>query len=71
MIDFIYKTVKLSHLEKFRIIQNVPIHLHIFLLNFDKTNHSFLHPFFLFAEADFRKILPGFLIGERRHGENA
>ena len=32
--------------EKY-ISPNVPSHLHIFWLNFDKANHSFLHPFLL------------------------
>ena len=48
LIDIIHKTVKSSHLEKLQIkqnINNVPSHLHIFWLNFDKANHSFLHPF--------------------------
>ena len=34
---------------------NVPFHIHIFWLNFDKTNHSILHSFLLFGETNFRK----------------
>ena len=34
---------------------NAPSHLHIFWLNFGKANHSFLHPFLLLGETDFRK----------------
>ena len=34
---------------------NVPSHLHIFWLNFDKANHSFLRSFLLLGETDFRK----------------
>ena len=50
MIDIIYKAVRLSHLEKLQIIQNVnklnvPIHFDIFRSNFDRENHSSLHPF--------------------------
>ena len=33
---------------------SVPCHLYIFQLNFDKANHSFLHPFLLLGETDFR-----------------
>ena len=38
---------------------NVPSHLHIFWLNFEQANHSFLHPFLLLGEVDFQKKLPG------------
>ena len=34
---------------------NVPSHFNIFWLNFDKANHSFLHPFLLLREIDFSK----------------
>ena len=34
---------------------NVPSHLHIFWLNFDKANHSLFHPFLLLGKTDFRK----------------
>ena len=34
---------------------NVPSHLHIFRLDFDKANHSFIHPFLLLREINFRK----------------
>ena len=50
LIDINYKTVLASHLAKLQIMQNinnVPRHLHIFWLNFDKANRSFLHPFHL------------------------
>ena len=71
LIDIIYKTVKPSHLEKLQIIQNlnklnVPSYLHIFWLNFDVANHSFLHPFRLW-ETGFQKILPGILSGGLGH----
>ena len=54
LIDIIYKTVKPSHLEKLKIIRNVdkPMFQAIvifFWLNFDRANHSFLHPFCLGA----------------------
>ena len=65
------KTVKPSHLEILQIIQNVNNHvpycLHIFWLNIDKENDSFLLPFLLLAKADSQKTLPGPLSGERRH----
>ena len=32
---------------------NIPSHLHIFCLIFDKANHSFLHPFRLLGKRDF------------------
>ena len=59
MIDIIYKTVKSSLLKKNANHtkykkSNVASHLHIFWLNFDKVNHSFLHPFLLLGEKDFR-----------------
>ena len=54
MIDIIYKTVKPSHLKKYK-KPNDPSLLNIFLLNFDKANHSFLHRFLLSGETDFRK----------------
>ena len=69
MIDIIHKTVKPSHLEKLQIKQNinkVPSYLHIFWLNFDKANHSFLHPSRLGGK-DFQKLLPGVLSGGLRH----
>ena len=63
MIDIIYKTVKLSHLKKLQIIQNmkpnVSSHLHIFWLNFNKTNYSFLHLFLLFGKQIFERMVPG------------
>ena len=34
---------------------NVPSHHHLFLLNFDKANHSFLNPFLLSGKTYFRK----------------
>ena len=34
---------------------NVPSHFHIFWVNFDKENHSFLYPFLLLEETDFQK----------------
>ena len=61
MIDIIYKTVKPSHLKnhiKYHTKytkRNVQSHLHIFGLNFDKANHSFLQPILLLREIDFRK----------------
>ena len=60
MIDTIYKTVKPSTFEKIANHTNykkpnVSIHLHIFKLNFDKANHSFLQSFLLLGETDFRK----------------
>ena len=33
---------------------NVPSHLHIFRLNFDKPNHCFPNPFLLLGETDFQ-----------------
>ena len=44
MIYIIYKTIKLAHLKKLQILQN------IFWLNFYKVNHSFLHLFLLLGE---------------------
>ena len=32
---------------------NVPIHLHIFWLNFDKENHIFFYSFLLLGEINF------------------
>ena len=59
MTDIIYKTVKPSHLKHCKPHKikkpNVPSHFHIFSLNLDKANHSFLHPFLLLRETDFRK----------------
>ena len=58
MIDIIYKIVKPSHLKKLQVRYkqlNVPSHLHIFRLNFDKANHRFFHSFLLFGETGFRK----------------
>ena len=46
--------VKNSNHTKYK-KSNVPSHLHIFWLNFDKANHSFLHLFLLLRETDFRK----------------
>ena len=66
MIDVIYKIVaKAITFEKIEIVPNgnktnVPSHLHIFWLNFDIANHSFLPPV-LPGETDFQKILPGVL----------
>ena len=57
MIDIIYKAItfeKIANHTKYK-KSNVPSHLHIFWLNFDKANHSFLHPFLLLGETDFRK----------------
>ena len=34
---------------------NVPSHLHIFWLNFDKENHILFYPFLLLGEINFRK----------------
>ena len=34
---------------------NIPSHLPIFWLDFDKANHSFLHLFLLLGERDFQK----------------
>ena len=59
MIDIIYKAVKPSLLKKLQTTKYkkpyVPSHLHIFRLNFDKANHSFLYPFLLLRETDFQK----------------
>ena len=51
-IDIIDKTVKPSHLEKLCIMQNINklmyqviLYFLILILDFDKANHSFLHPF--------------------------
>ena len=38
-----------------KIQPNVRSHLHVFWLNFDEVNHSFLHSFLLFGEPDFPK----------------
>ena len=59
MIDLIYKTVKPSHLKKIanhtkNEKPNVPSHLHIFGLNFDKANHCFPNLFLLLVETDFQ-----------------
>ena len=56
------------HLQNFKAIEfekiashtkykksNVPSHLHIFSMNFDKANRSFIHPFLLFGKTDFQK----------------
>ena len=60
------------HLEKLQIIENnVPSHLHIFWLNFDKANHSILHHFLLLEETGFQKILPSVLTGEGSMTKNA
>ena len=40
---------------------NVPSHLHIFWLNFDKANHSFLYPFLLLGKQIFERMLPGWM----------
>ena len=45
---------------------NVPSHLHIFRLNFDRTNHSLLNLSVL-EETDFQKILPEVLNGRLEH----
>ena len=34
---------------------NVPSHLHIFWLNFDKEKHILFYPFLLLGEINFRK----------------
>ena len=45
---------------------NVPSHLYIFRLNFDKANHSFLHPFLLLKGKDFQNIFClGFWVGNQ------
>ena len=79
MIDIIYKTVKPSHLEKLKIIQNIDnltlnqlpnvnlSHLHIFWLSFDKAVYGFLHPFLLLKETDFQNILAEVLSREVGH----
>ena len=38
---------------------NVPSHLHIFWLNFNKANYSFLHFFPLFGNQIFERMVPG------------
>ena len=38
---------------------NVPSHLHIFWLNFNKANYSFLHLFLLFGKQIFERMVPG------------
>ena len=60
MIDITYKTVKSSHLKKLQVIHTIKnlmfqFFFMFFWLNFEKTNHSFLHPFLLLGEADFWK----------------
>ena len=54
MLDIIYKTAKKANYTKYK-SPNVPNHLHIFWLNSDKANRSFLHPFLLLGETDFQK----------------
>ena len=56
MVDTIYKTLNPSHLRK---LPSVPSYLQFFLLDFDKTNSNFLHPFLSLWEIDFRKRQPG------------
>ena len=68
MIDIIYKTVKPSHSEKLQIIENKNNLMFQFIFTFfDKTNHSFLHPFMLVGLTDFQKTLPGDLSGKKGH----
>ena len=63
MIDLVYKTVKPSHLKK--IVNhtknekpNVPSHLHIFGLNFDKANHCFPTSFCCWEKQVSKTMLP-------------
>ena len=71
MIDIIYKTVKLSHLEKLQIIQNInKLMFQVIFIFSDrilikKIIVSFTH--FVFGETDFQKILPGVLSGGLGH----
>ena len=60
MIDIIHKTVKLSYLEKLRIIQNINK-----LILIKQIIVSFT-PFVL-RETDFHEILPGVLSGGPGH----
>ena len=58
MVDIIYKTVKPSPLKKLQVIQNIKNLMFQVIFIFSDwilTNHSFLHPFLLFGETDFRK----------------
>ena len=60
MIDIIHKTAKPSNLQKLESIQNIKnlmfqVIFIFFWMNFDKANHSFLHPFLLLEETDFLK----------------
>ena len=67
LIDIIHKTVKSSHLEKSQIIQNkIKLMFQaIFIISnwilIKKMIVSSTH--FVLGEADFQKILPGFLSG--------
>ena len=45
---------KISNHTKYK-NTNVPSHLYIFWLTFDKANHTFLNPFLLLGETNFRK----------------
>ena len=45
--------IKANH-EKYK-KPNIPSHLHIFWLNFDKAHYSFLDPSLMLRETDFRK----------------
>ena len=63
MLDTIYKTVnpsfeRIANDAKYK-KPNVPSYLYIFWLNFDKANHSFLHPCILLRETDFRDRAAG------------
>ena len=68
LIDIIYKTVKPSHLEKLKIIQNINNLMFQIVFIFSdwiliKQTIVFSTPFCL-GETDFQKILPGVFSGE-------
>ena len=60
-IGIICKTITFPKIESHTKYKksNVSSHLHIFWLNFDKANHSLIHPFLLWGKHIFERMLPG------------
>ena len=53
------KKVRKKKLQIIQNIKNLICHIIFFWLNFNKANHSFLHPFLLFGKKIFETMLPG------------
>ena len=67
IIDIIYKAAQPPHLEKLKIIQNMDSLVFEIRSLFDKADHSFLYPFLLLGDTEFKKILSGILSGKQEY----